>query len=59
MGPRLRLVAWLRLVFCFWPQHSSCLPRRKFFESQELALSDAKIGELRLQFSNLRADAFE
>ena len=20
---RLRLVAWLRLVFCFWPQHSS------------------------------------
>jgi hypothetical protein len=32
---------------------------REAFERLDLALSDAKIGDLRLQFSDLRADAFE
>lgn len=44
---RLLLVACLRLAF--WPRHSSCVPRGKFFESQKFALGDTKIGELRLQ----------
>lgn len=56
---RLLLVACLRLASWLWPRRSSCLSRRKLFEGLELALGDAKIGELRLQFSDLRADAFE
>ena len=56
--PRLRLVACLQLAFWLWPRCRSCLPRGKLFERLDLALSDAKIGDLRLQFSDLRADAW-
>jgi hypothetical protein len=51
---RLRLVACLRLAFWLRPWPRSCLPRGKLFERPDLAL-----GDLRLQFSDLRADAFE
>ena len=33
--------------------------RRNLIESQDFALGDAKIGDLRLQFSDFRVDAFE
>src|ERR1700719_2832025 len=49
---RLRLVACVRLAFWLWPWSRSCLPRGKLFERPDLALGDAKIGDL-------RADAFE
>src|ERR1700732_5216445 len=56
---RLRLGSCLRLAFWLWPRSRSCLPRGKLFERPDLALGDAKIGDLRLQFSDLGADAFE
>src|SRR6202047_1566672 len=60
---RLRLVACLRLAIWvwlwLWPRRRSCLPRGKLFERPDLALGDAKIGDLRLQLNDLRADAFE
>jgi hypothetical protein len=55
----LRLVACLWLAFSLWPPRSPCLPRGKFFESQELTLGDAKIGELRLLFRDFCADALK
>jgi len=50
------LASGLRFGFGFGPGAG---PRGKLFERLDLALSDAKIGDLRLQVNDLRTDAFE
>ena len=52
------LASGLRLVW-LWPRRRSCLPRGKLVERLDLALGDAKIGDLRLQLNDLGADTFE
>ena len=61
LASELRSKGWLWpwLLFCLWLRRSSCLSRRNLVESLKLALGDAKIGDLRLQFSDLRVNAFE
>jgi hypothetical protein len=68
LAPELRSGSrfWLWLPFCLRPWFlfltlapTPCWWRRNLIESQDLALGDAKIGDLRLQISDFRVDAFE
>lgn len=61
LAPELRSKGWLWpwLLSCLWLRRSFCRSHRNIVESLKLALGDAKIEDLHLQFSDLRVDAFK